>query len=62
MPPVSPERAPALSIELVTSNKTDDLLHREADIAARMFRPVQEALVVKRVGGIDNEDGFIRRL
>jgi DNA-binding transcriptional LysR family regulator len=44
---------PALSIELVTSNKTGDLLHREADIAVRMFKPVQDALVAKRVGGIE---------
>jgi DNA-binding transcriptional LysR family regulator len=42
-----------LSIELVTSNKTGDLLHREADIAVRMYRPVQDALVAKRVGGIE---------
>lgn len=44
---------PALTIELVMSNKADDLLHREADIAVRMFRPVQDALVAKRVGGIE---------
>ncbi|MEC5215498.1 DNA-binding transcriptional LysR family regulator [Actimicrobium sp. GrIS 1.19] len=44
---------PALTIELVVSNKADDLLHREADIAVRMFRPLQEALVAKRVGGIE---------
>ena len=44
---------PALTIELVMSNKADDLLHREADIAVRMFRPVQDALVAKYVGGIE---------
>lgn len=44
---------PGLSIELVTSNKTGDLLHREADIAVRMYRPVQDALVAKRVGNIE---------
>ncbi|MDL2358052.1 MAG: LysR family transcriptional regulator [Pseudomonadota bacterium] len=44
---------PALTIELVMSNKADDLLHREADIAVRMFRPVQDALVAKCVGGIE---------
>ena len=44
---------PALRLELVASNKTDDLLHREADIAVRMFRPVQNALVVQRVGAIE---------
>jgi DNA-binding transcriptional LysR family regulator len=44
---------PQLVIELVLSNQADDLLHREADIAVRMFRPIQDALVVKRVGGIE---------
>jgi len=44
---------PALTIELVLSNKADDLLHREADIAVRMFKPAQDALVAKRVGGIE---------
>ena len=44
---------PALVVELVLSNKVDDLLHREADIAVRMFRPRQDALVARRVGGIE---------
>lgn len=44
---------PALTIELVMSNKAGDLLHREADIAVRMFKPVQDALVAKCVGGIE---------
>lgn len=44
---------PELTIELVLSNEPDDLLRREADIAVRMFRPVQEALVAKRIGGIE---------
>jgi DNA-binding transcriptional LysR family regulator len=44
---------PELIVELVLSNKADDLLHREADIAVRMFRPTQNALVAKRVGGIE---------
>lgn len=43
---------PELIIELVLSNKVDDLLHREADIAVRMVRPTQQALLAKRVGGI----------
>lgn len=44
---------PELVIELMLSNRAEDLLHREADIAVRMFQPAQEALVVKRVGGIE---------
>ncbi|MBF6991484.1 MULTISPECIES: LysR family transcriptional regulator [Cupriavidus] len=47
------EAHPALEIELVLSNRVDDLLHREADIAVRMFRPEQDALVAQRVGGIE---------
>lgn len=46
-------RHPELVIELVLSNKADDLLRREADIAVRMFPPVQDALVARRVGGIE---------
>lgn len=44
---------PELTVELVLSNKADDLLHREADIAVRMFRPTQDALVATRVGNIE---------
>ncbi|HTR06932.1 MAG TPA: LysR family transcriptional regulator [Paraburkholderia sp.] len=44
---------PELTIELVLSNKADDLLRREADIAVRMFRPVQEALIARRIGAIE---------
>lgn len=44
---------PELTIELVLSNEADDLLRRESDIAVRMFRPVQEVLVAKRIGGIE---------
>lgn len=44
---------PELIIELVLSNQADDLLHREADIAVRMFQPVQQALVAQRIGGIE---------
>jgi len=47
------EQHPALTIELVPSNRMEDLLHREADIAVRMVRPTQDALVAKRVGGIE---------
>lgn len=43
---------PELAIELVLSNRADDLLQREADIAVRMFRPQQNALLTKRIGAI----------
>jgi DNA-binding transcriptional LysR family regulator len=44
---------PALVMELVVSNRTDDLLRRDADIAVRMHRPVQEALLARRLGSIE---------
>lgn len=46
-------RYPQLTVELVLSNRADNLLHREADIAVRMFRPEQDALVARRVGNIE---------
>ena len=47
------ERHPALVIELVLSNKVQDLLRREADIAVRMTPPRQEQLIARRVGVIE---------
>ena len=44
---------PDLAIELVLSNSADDLLQREADIAIRMFRPTQDALVARSVGAFE---------
>ena len=41
---------PGLVIELGLSNRSEDLLAREADVAVRMVRPLQQALVAKRVG------------
>jgi DNA-binding transcriptional LysR family regulator len=43
---------PELACELVLSNATTDLLRREADIAVRMARPTQKALVARRVGDV----------
>jgi DNA-binding transcriptional LysR family regulator len=44
------EAYPKLTVELVLSNAVDDLLQRKADIAVRMVRPEQQALLAKRVG------------
>ena len=44
---------PALTIELVASNRLQDLLRREADIAVRMTQPRQELLVARRIGHVD---------
>ncbi|HUG21318.1 LysR family transcriptional regulator [Piscinibacter sp.] len=47
------EQHPALTIELVLTNRLQDLLRREADIAVRMTRPRQELLVARRIGHIE---------
>ncbi|MDQ0074214.1 DNA-binding transcriptional LysR family regulator [Variovorax boronicumulans] len=47
------EAHPALKVELVLTNRVQDLLRREADIAVRMVRPKQEQLVARRVGQIE---------
>jgi len=39
-------------IELGLSNRAENLLHREADIAVRMMRPTQSGLRARRVGSI----------
>ena len=44
------EAHPRIAIELTLSNRQEDLLRREADIAVRMARPTQGALVVRRLG------------
>ncbi|USQ96658.1 LysR family transcriptional regulator [Caulobacter sp. RL271] len=46
------EAHPGLVFELALTNRSEDLLRREADIAVRMVRPTQEALVAKRIGNI----------
>jgi molybdate transport repressor ModE-like protein len=46
------EAYPDVSIELALSNRVEDLLRREADIAVRMVRPTQGALLAKRVGAV----------
>jgi DNA-binding transcriptional LysR family regulator len=46
------EAHPDITIELALSNRQEDLLRREADIAVRMVRPTQAALLAKRVGAV----------
>jgi DNA-binding transcriptional LysR family regulator len=41
-----------LQVELVLSNRMQDLLQREADIAVRMTRPTQELLIARRIGQV----------
>ena len=44
---------PALKIELVLTNRVQDLLRREADIAVRMTPPKHELLIARRVGMVE---------
>jgi DNA-binding transcriptional LysR family regulator len=46
------EAHPGLAIELVLSNRIENLLTREADIAVRMVRPDQDALIARHIGEI----------
>jgi DNA-binding transcriptional LysR family regulator len=43
---------PGIVIELSLSNRSEDLLRKDADIAVRMVRPVQGALVARHLGAI----------
>jgi DNA-binding transcriptional LysR family regulator len=44
---------PEIAIELVPSDATHNLLYREADIAVRMYRPTQLALVTQHLGEVE---------
>jgi DNA-binding transcriptional LysR family regulator len=55
LPPILAEirrSHPQLEFELVLSNTVDNLLRCDADIAVRMVEPVQEALVVRKLGSL----------
>ena len=41
-----------VTIELVLSNRVEDLLQGEADIAVRMVRPSQQALIARHIGTV----------
>jgi DNA-binding transcriptional LysR family regulator len=47
------EAYPRLRVELVLSNRVQDLLRREADIAVRMTQPQQELLIARRVRSVE---------
>ncbi|CAN5898165.1 LysR family transcriptional regulator [soil metagenome] len=59
------EQHPDVAIELVLSNKIEDLSRRDADIAVRMARPTQGALVARKIGmlgvGFYATPGYIER-
>ena len=53
LPPLLAElrhQEPGLQLELVATNAVSNLLRREADIALRMVRPTQTALVARKLG------------
>jgi len=41
---------PEIALELSLSNSQDDLLRRESDLAIRMVRPTQDALLARQIG------------
>jgi len=47
------DRHPGIAIELSISNRIEDLLKRDADIAVRMQRPQQNVLIAQRIGDIE---------
>ena len=56
---------PELEIELSVSNRSDNLLRRDADIAMRFFRPNQDDLIAVKLGdaemGLFAHDDYIAR-
>jgi DNA-binding transcriptional LysR family regulator len=42
-----------IKLELSLNNRNEDLLRGAADVAVRMIRPTQEALIAKRIGRMD---------
>lgn len=56
---------PALQIELVASDRSDNLLRREADLAVRMYRPTQGDLITRKVAdlplGIFASRSYVKR-
>jgi DNA-binding transcriptional LysR family regulator len=46
------ERHPRITVELLLSNRNEDLLRRDADLAVRTVRPAHTALVSRRLGDI----------
>jgi DNA-binding transcriptional LysR family regulator len=59
------EEHPDLEIELSVSNQTDNLLRRDADIAVRFFRPLQDDLIAIKVGdtslGMYAHEDYLKR-
>lgn len=56
---------PRIDVELVLSNRSEDLLRRGVDIAVRMVKPTQSALVAKKIGvlhlGLHAHPAYLKR-
>lgn len=46
------EEEPEIEIEVVASNRTENLIQREADIAIRMYRPTQADVFTRRMADL----------
>lgn len=56
LPPILADfsfRYPRIKLELSLTNRNEDLLRRDADIAIRMMRPTQKDLAIKKVGSLE---------
>ncbi|MEM7520970.1 MAG: LysR family transcriptional regulator [Pseudomonadota bacterium] len=47
------QKYPAIAVELVASDDTNNLLRREADIAVRMYRPTQDDMISALCGQLE---------
>jgi DNA-binding transcriptional LysR family regulator len=56
---------PDIVLELVLSNRNQDLLRRDVDIAVRMVKPTQQALLSQRIGllavGLHAHESYLKR-
>lgn len=59
------QQHPRIAIELVLSNRSEDLLRREADVAVRMVKPTQAALLSRKIGtlrlGLHAHPSYLKR-
>ena len=56
LPPIVAELRgshPEITLELTPSDKTENLLFHEADLAIRMYRPTQLEMVTRRIGDLE---------
>jgi DNA-binding transcriptional LysR family regulator len=56
---------PEITLELALTNRNEDLLRRDADIAVRMVRPTQKALIARRIGkspiGLYAHENYVKK-